>query len=133
MTTFMPWSDRYQVGNRIIDQQHKDLFRIINTLHEGRENKQVQKSCFNDLKDYAVKHFITEEEAMRIYRYPEAKILKHVQEHKVFTAQVNYFCLACERGDKMLMEVAMVYLKNWLTLHVLESDRDLIDYFKSCA
>ncbi|MGB9912684.1 MAG: hemerythrin, partial [Candidatus Kapaibacteriota bacterium] len=32
---FIEWNDNYSVGVSIIDNQHKQLIRIINELHEG--------------------------------------------------------------------------------------------------
>lgn len=129
MRKFLDWSDRYRIGHPVIDSQHKELFKIINTLHENGDNAFIQKNCFTDLQTYVVKHFTTEEEIMRLYRYPEEKIVAHQKEHQSFAERVAGFSQASKKGEKT-EEIALIFLKTWITQHVLDSDRDLIDCLK---
>lgn len=131
MAKFCIWSSEYNIGNRLIDFQHQQLFEIINTLYEGRMDPKVQRKCFLDLKLYALKHFSTEEELMLAHGFPEAELTKHKEQHHNFTAKVNDFCIAVEDGETVLMDLVMNYLKKWLSHHVLETDQEIMPFLKS--
>lgn len=128
MKKFIEWSEEYKIGEKLIDSQHKHLFDIINTLHEGRHDPAIQKRCLEALKVYAIQHFYTEEDVMRAYGYPEKEIELHQKEHERFTVNVNNFCMAVADGETVLMDAVMNFLRKWIAHHVLESDRDLIPY-----
>lgn len=128
MTKFCTWSDEYRLGNKVLDRQHMYLFDILNTLHEGQKDIHVQKKCFDELKKYAQKHFITEEETMRVYGFPIMELERHQKEHQNFARKIDDFCKVIEDESTVVMESVMVYLKNWLSNHVLKSDRELIKY-----
>ena len=58
------WSDAFSVGVKIIDSQHMHLVGIMNklcnALDKGQEMK-VIKNVLDELSEYAVVHFDTEE------------------------------------------------------------------------
>ncbi len=67
------WQDRYNIGVKFIDEEHKKLFSILNRLFDYR--KQDEKSqwvCQEGIKyfkDHAMKHFTEEEAYMASINY----------------------------------------------------------------
>ncbi len=68
-----------------IDAQHRRLFQIYNNLieamYQGVGVKELG-NALNDLLEYSVVHFMTEENYMEKYRYPELE--NHRAIHKEF-------------------------------------------------
>lgn len=119
------WSDTaYSVGVRAIDVQHKKLVGMINGLHKAmreRASGSAMQQLVDELKNYTVEHFKTEEKLFEKYGYP------HTAEHKVlhekFVGQVLEFDSALRSGKaKVTMEI-MQFLKDWLIQHIQGEDR----------
>ena len=58
------WNDTYSVGIKIIDEQHKKFFSIINTLFDAmKEGKgdELVETVLKELQDYVIYHFQSED------------------------------------------------------------------------
>ena len=61
------WEDKYKVGVKEFDEQHKKLIELINKLYDAMKQghgKDVLKSIVNDLFEYTKYHFETEEKIL---------------------------------------------------------------------
>jgi len=119
------WSDTaYSVGIRAIDMQHKKLVGMINGLHKAmrdRASGSVMTKLVDELKNYTVEHFRTEEKLFEKYGY--AHTAEHKAAHEKFVGQVLEFDSALRSGKaKVTMEV-MQFLKDWLIQHIQGEDR----------
>ena len=58
------WGHTYSIGNDLVDNQHKKLMELINTLHriESGESDEDINDVLNELVNYTVYHFKSEEE-----------------------------------------------------------------------
>ncbi len=81
----MEWTEDLSVGNEVIDEQHKELFRKINDLVLAI-NHSVCKYKIGDvirfLDEYIVFHFSEEEKMMQKSSYPGYKA--HKAQHEDF-------------------------------------------------
>ena len=62
------------MGYAQVDEQHQQLFTMVNSLHDGvvaGENFQIIKEILDCLASHTVAHFQTEEELMRAVNYPD--------------------------------------------------------------
>ena len=53
--TILSWHDQYLIGNAIIDDEHKELFRLINDFHSKwteKRDRQTIKEVLNSLIQY---------------------------------------------------------------------------------
>ncbi len=81
MTGFVEWDESFSVGVKEIDEQHKKLISILNTLYHAMsrgKGKEILTHIIEELKNYAVYHFSTEEEYMKKFNckiYKEHKAL----------------------------------------------------------
>ncbi|MGD1101873.1 MAG: bacteriohemerythrin [Terriglobia bacterium] len=123
-TQLFPWSDTYSVQIGIIDMQHKNLVNIINELHQAMvegQGKQQLGSILSNLIKYTQVHFKTEENFMESHRYPE--YTNHKSEHDHLTKTVLEFQDKFQKNEVGLTIEVMGFLKDWLSKHILGSDK----------
>jgi len=124
------WNDKLSVNVKEIDEQHKRLIGIINELHDGMKSgsgKTVVAPILKRLVDYSLYHFSTEERYMSLHRYPGE--LTHKAEHKKFTANVVDFHQRFSDGTAAVSLELMVFLKGWLTDHIMGTDKQYSKHF----
>lgn len=126
------WKENYSVNNSVIDLQHKRLISYINQLHDAMrqaKGKEVLQKTLNDLIFYTKEHFRSEEGLMEKAGYPQLE--QHKIEHKKLTDQVIELQKKYASGKTNLSIDVMIFLKNWLTLHILETDQKYIPFLNN--
>jgi len=123
--TFMEWQDSYSVGVAIFDDEHKKLIAIINRLSdaidEGVGPTDLDRIC-DHLAEYAAMHFRHEEMYFEDWSYPEAE--PHIARHKAFRQKIDAYRKAItDRDSGDLADEMLVFLREWLTYHILVDDR----------
>ena len=123
-TEVFPWRDAYSVGMPQIDNQHKGLIRLINSLQSAMmedTGKNVLSGILDDLVRYTESHFAFEETMMRQRMY--SQVAAHCEEHKRLTSQVREL-RDRYRGGKLAMSMeVMQFLKEWLANHIMSRDQ----------
>ena len=127
------WSDSaFSVGIRAIDVQHKKLVGMINGLHKAmrdRASDTVMKRLVEELKNYTVDHFSTEERLFDRYGYPQTPA--HKELHEKFVNQVLEFEAALLSGKAKVTMDVMQFLKDWLVQHIQGEDRKYTSFLNS--
>jgi hemerythrin len=115
-----------------IDDQHKGLFELVNRLFDsvqaGASNKTIRQ-VLAELIRYTMSHFAAEEAAMEAYSYP--RLNEHRQEHEKLTAQVLEYVKQYHIGRAKISMSLLEFLQNWLTEHILGSDRTFSQFLIS--
>jgi hemerythrin len=127
---FMKWRPDFELGIPEIDQQHKKIVELINTLNDAfmkDESKGRLGGILNEMADYADYHFKTEEKLFNGRNFPFAK--EHILQHKEFTQKVQDYKIKHESGQSVTFRVLM-FLRKWLIDHILDSDREYVDIVK---
>jgi hemerythrin len=123
------WKSSYEIGITKIDQQHRQLFDMLNELLENQRLQMDETQIFatlNALVKYAEEHFRTEEKYMRFYRYPKTE--EHRNEHVVFLASLVKLTEMLEGHQDGIMVKLTDFLKEWFTTHIGASDGQFKDY-----
>ncbi|MFW5497634.1 MULTISPECIES: bacteriohemerythrin [unclassified Maridesulfovibrio] len=127
------WSDTaYSVGIKSIDVQHKKLVGMINGLHKAmrdRASDTVMKKLVEELKNYTVDHFSTEEKLFDRFGYPQTPA--HKELHEKFVNQVLEFESALLSGKAKVTMDVMHFLKDWLIEHIQGEDRKYTSFLNS--
>ncbi len=121
---FMEWNEKFITGVKEADEQHKKLVSLINQLYDAMregKGKEVIDLIIDELVKYADYHFKTEETLMSKYGYPELE--SHKREHELFVQKVQEFVEKEKKGSLTLTMDVMNFLKNWITNHILGSDK----------
>ncbi|CAK0768356.1 hypothetical protein CCP3SC1_520031 [Gammaproteobacteria bacterium] len=121
--TLISWNDRYKTDIAMIDQQHQELFDIVNYLHDAilcGKDREVLSETLTEIAEYTSVHFATEENYMLYHRYPG--YAAHKKEHDSFKWQVENLLNEFASGEKVLSISLIVFIKDWLDNHLLRID-----------
>ena len=129
--TFMPWTSELELGIEEIDNQHKELVRLANVLHDEISGPAPQREAIGavleGLVDYTHNHFIVEEVLFQQHDYPETPA--HQAQHNRFTEKAMDLLLRFEDGEEVSTE-ALDFLKDWLVHHICRVDRAYLSFFQ---
>jgi hemerythrin len=129
---FIEWGEHLSVGVKVFDQEHRELVALVNKLNQAIKSgsaKKTMEDILQSLVNYTKIHFKHEEDYMVLYDYPEYQ--KHKQEHEALTNQVLDFLHRYQAGKATFSLELMNFLKDWLTKHILGSDKKYKDFFLS--
>ena len=127
---YFTWEEKYRVGVKSIDLQHKKLIDLINNLYEAMSSgkgKEILSKTLEALVDYTKYHFEAEEALMTKYGY--AEVLHHKQEHIQLTAKVIEMQKEFYQGNTAVTIELGAFLKEWLTSHILGTDKKYTKFF----
>jgi hemerythrin len=129
---FITWSDElYSIKVEHIDTQHRHLVSLVNRMHEAVVNgleRSALSQVLEELIDYTVYHFRSEEELFATHHYPQLEI--HKQQHNALTEQVLKLQAEFEEGSATISYEVLDFLHDWLTHHMASSDRGFLHYME---
>lgn len=127
------WNDSYLTGVRVIDNDHRMLFLIINMLirdHESGQRPAFMAETLSALVNYVEVHFAREENYMRQYGYPDVD--DHIAEHRSLETSVSALMdIFDSNGDGLDMGKTCEFLGDWLRHHILNRDMKYVPYFQA--
>jgi len=130
---FFYWNNKYETGEKTIDEQHRTLVDIINKLSMAISNQsesQAVEKTLTFLLEYTNKHFRDEEAIMMASNLPQEQKNLHCQEHKAMIAEVNSRIQQSSFSSVGFDEKLLYFLTTWLIKHILGSDMRMVDALK---
>ena len=121
---FITWNDSYSVNVAEIDEQHKQLINLANRMYDAMragKGKEALGPVLSELLNYTAYHFSAEESLLERYSYPDLE--EHHQLHELATEKVRELRAELDSGNTSLAIEVMMFLSNWLNVHILEVDR----------
>ena len=120
----LPWKEKYSVRIKSIDDQHKELVRLINELNNAmlyEKGRSVIGKIIEGLVSYTVYHFDYEEKLMKQCNYPDFH--NHKKFHTSLINTIKEFKKDFDSGEKELSKEVMEFLKSWLVEHIMGIDQ----------
>ena len=125
------WEDKYSVGIQSIDNQHKEIFMLLNKLLEamkmGHAND-VTIQIIQELERYAVIHFQKEEYFFQRFNYQGSA--EHITEHQNFIKKIAVLKSEINSGKMILTIELLNFLKDWIDHHILVVDKKYSECFR---
>jgi len=127
------WSDDYALGIQAIDEQHKGFFEACHRLYDAILNCEGEKMVEESvafLRDYASRHFQTEESFMAKHAYPHLE--QHKKLHTEFLEVLDSLMDELELfgPSQHLADRALEISQEWLINHIIEEDTRYAQYIK---
>jgi hemerythrin-like metal-binding protein len=122
----MVWSRVLSVGVDEIDEDHRKLISIFNTLNHAvveRESPEYLAAVLEELINCTVWHFSHEERLMLKHGYAEAT--EHKAEHQELIQSARDVQQRILRAGGPVTDEHIVFLERWLTEHILTADMRL--------
>lgn len=126
---YVEWKDEYSVGIESIDQQHRKLIGLINSLQTAvnySAGADFEREALDELVDYTKTHFSYEESLMEDNDYPD--FTTHRAEHELMIAKVEETLREYQRDQDKAMQNAVDYLRDWLINHINGTDKQYSKY-----
>ena len=125
------WSEVFETGIPVIDEQHQRLFAMINEFHDAMKERRGREKIgevLDFLGDYVCRHFQEEEKLMAEHKYPAYLQHKHV--HDSLAKKVNKLIAGYKRGDTTLTIETSQLLVDWIKEHIEGCDMPYVPFFK---
>jgi len=129
--SYFEWKDSFSVGIASIDEEHKQIIGFINRLHTAGADAQNYKEMWNilgGLIEYTMTHFAHEEKLMKDHGYPD--LAAHRESHDDLFVKVNEYKTRLKTEKEGIYGEMMEFLKDWLSIHILNTDKKYSDFFK---
>lgn len=129
---FIRWDSAWETGIRKIDNQHKELLRLMNELFEAIQSQEAERrvsGMLAFLATYVVSHFQEEEEAMRATGYP--RLAAHRASHEDLARQVGGFIAQAQADPSVVTEALVRFLVDWLVHHIEGQDLLMAEHLKN--
>ncbi|MEC4686045.1 MAG: hemerythrin family protein [Nitrospirota bacterium] len=126
---YIVWSDSNRLGIPIIDEQHRGIVSIINSLYyfiqKGRGEKILQPTLIM-LEQHIHIHFETEESLMTEAGYPALE--EHILLHKELARKTEN--VSREVFMDKDLDMMLKFLKEWWSDHINKEDRKYAPFLK---
>lgn len=118
---YISWEEGFNIGIEEVDQQHRQLVRLINELSAAilrNAPQYVYKSILNQLVDYTDYHFSAEEKYINALIKKDKRL--HLLQHQNF---INELMMINQGAfDRQAAEQVWFFLSDWLITHIVSED-----------
>lgn len=131
--TYVVWDDSMDTGDPLVDGQHQGLVVLFNEMVAAEQDFDRATSVaevLERLTEYVVVHFAAEEAMMASFDYPPDVADAHKREHRALTDRTRELVLSYRAGEIETVIPLVEFLKNWLSGHIEESDRRLVEHVR---
>lgn len=125
------WSPHFSVGVKILDEQHKELIKMINMLDRNpgaTVYSETVSELLGRLTSYAMEHFETEEALLSEHSYPDLAIQK--LEHNEYQLKAAMLCEKTIQQEEAVSKEILIFLRTWWMNHILVSDMKYRVFFE---
>lgn len=121
-----PWHEHFNTGIKSIDQQHRQLVDLLNSLADNLMQDEATENAhaFDELIDYARVHFEEEERLWNEYFQNDPWLIEHQQNHMSFVPELLEIKKLTQHQDPhSATEEVIHFLIHWLAFHILFDDK----------
>jgi len=122
------WDASLNLGDAMIDRQHKTLMNLINRAHEASQATDQDAEiteCLTGMYLYAKEHFFDEEGLMERLGYPDRNA--HKTMHKFFVDKTHALTDGHLEGSLEMGELIR-FLGTWFRQHIAVEDAKILRF-----
>ncbi len=122
----LEWQDKFLVGVPEVDHEHRELIRLINSLHESlsrQQSTELVRATLGEIHAGISAHFALEEKNMQSWRYPD--FAEHKRDHERLLDELHDFLDACEQQMPPDTDAFGARLNAWFETHFQTHDARL--------
>ncbi|MDP1833246.1 MAG: bacteriohemerythrin [Geothrix sp.] len=126
------WNTRYNTGIEIVDEQHQELFQVVNRLRELVQegaDRGVIGTLLEDLVACSERHFATEEAFMAKVAYPD--LPQHVAEHASMLTSLHELLGKFRESHWAMALMVPTFMEGWLKHHISDGDFGFVTFLKA--
>lgn len=123
---YFEWGDDLVIDHGPIDEDHQHLVALVNALHTATSQgcgQEVVGDILKDLMAYTQGHLQREEQIMAQVRFP--RLEGHKKGHEQFVRDLEALQHKFEQGSITTASQLSTLLRDWLSLHIRRSDREI--------
>jgi hemerythrin len=128
------WDAAYETGDPSIDSQHRELLAIVDELEVAEahllDSHEAIMQVLGRVMDFALSHFLTEEELMVQVGYPSPAFEEMIEQHREFTSYSRIRVLEFRAGGLESVRPLQSFLAEWLTVHEFGLDKLFADFLR---
>ena len=129
---YFEWAKDLEIdGGGAIDADHQKLVDLVNELHTatsvGRGQEVVEK-IISELIGYTKDHLAREEALLASMQFPDLE--RHKLGHQKFTDKLEELQKKFQSGSITVASQLSTVLRDWLSLHIRRSDKEIKSFTK---
>ncbi len=126
------WTDNLNTGIDVIDNQHRQIVKLINQLDDARktDNRARVGKVIDGLVEYTISHFAFEEAMLEDVNYEFVR--PHKKVHELFVRRVSEFQTRFKDGEDISDELQGL-LGRWLFNHIRHDDAAYVEAVRKDA
>lgn len=124
------WNESFSVGVKEIDEQHQQLFDIVNRLGNSINaptSTEKVSDIIKELLDYSVEHFTTEEDYFEKFNYENKET--HTKSHNLYKEKIDHFIEDFQKKNGYLSFEIIDFLTSWWVGHINGEDKQYTKCF----
>jgi hemerythrin-like metal-binding protein len=124
------WKPEYSVNEVVLDNHHKKLFDLLNSVYENVINSlevEYVLPVIDELMKYTRLHFFVEEQYMREKKFHD--IDAHILKHRGFTHTIEKMKTHYHGNKLEVAQELIIVLGDWLLNHVIKDDMKYTEVF----
>ncbi|WAR46855.1 bacteriohemerythrin [Methylomonas rapida] len=121
------WSDRYKIGNDLVDSQHQHIFKLANETVSVSDDADITRLLML-FYQHVREHFQAEERLMKQAGYPRYQ--EHVEEHNLMLDRLNEISLNVQKRQWNPDDIKM-FVRRWISVHIVQEDMRVGEYLKT--
>jgi diguanylate cyclase (GGDEF)-like protein/hemerythrin-like metal-binding protein/PAS domain S-box-containing protein len=125
------WHESYNCGELTIDQEHRQLFELANTLIESaftrKENPQKFEAALEILIAHIAQHFADEESILARHSYIDLEA--HLHAHRMLLDHARHLRAQAAAGEITIGELVNFLADEVVAQHLLKTDRQFYPLF----
>lgn len=125
----MKWNEELSLGNDLLDDEDKEIVRLLNKLLEYRDEQAGVNGKFSRLlstfRMEVAQHFVDEERLMEQNGCPARKLFDHITDHMMmlFTLSETRYI-----SNERVIHQTLPYLSEKLSTHMRTIDKACMPY-----